>query len=102
MTAPHPTFEAQVDLYLDGELAAAEARALETHLAKCPVCARFRDRRLELRAALNPCPVDDRLLIVEIDDSSLASFGRWPWPRDRQAPSNCCQGLDRDGRCLRS
>ncbi len=48
----HPKFEAQLDAYLDGELAAGDARALETHLAECAECTRFRDRRLELRAAI--------------------------------------------------
>ena len=47
----HPG-EAQVDAYLDGELAAGDARELETHLAQCPECARFRDSRLALRAAI--------------------------------------------------
>ena len=49
----HPGFEAQVDAYLDGELAAVDARELEAHIAQCPQCARFRDGRLELRAAIN-------------------------------------------------
>ena len=48
----HPNFEAQVDAYLDGELAAGDARQLETHLTQCPECTRFRDRRIELRAAI--------------------------------------------------
>jgi len=48
----HPGFEAQLDAYLDGELAAVDARELEAHLAQCPECARFRDGRLELRAAI--------------------------------------------------
>src|SRR5260370_4259678 len=48
----HPDFEAQLDAYLDGELATADARELEVHLAQCPECTRFRDGRLELRAAL--------------------------------------------------
>jgi len=48
----HPGFEAQVDAYLDGELALAAARELEAHLTQCPECARFRDGRLELRAAI--------------------------------------------------
>ena len=48
----HLNFEAQVDAYLDGELAVDDARQLETHLAQCPECARFRDRRVELRAAI--------------------------------------------------
>jgi len=48
----HPSFEAQLDAYLDGELAAVDARELETHLAQCPECAQVRDGRLELRAAI--------------------------------------------------
>ncbi len=48
----HPSFEAQLDMYLDGELAAGDARELEAHVAQCPECARFRDARLALRAAL--------------------------------------------------
>jgi anti-sigma factor RsiW len=48
----HSGFEAQLDAYLDGELAQADARELETHLAQCRECARFRDERLELRAAI--------------------------------------------------
>jgi len=48
----HPNFEAQLDAYLDGELAAGDARELEAHLAQCPACTRFRDRRLALRAAI--------------------------------------------------
>ena len=48
----HPSFEAQVDAYLDGELATVDARELEAHLAECPECARFRQERLELRAAI--------------------------------------------------
>ena len=48
----HPSFEAQLDAYLDGELAAVDARELETHLAQCPECAQFRDGRLKLRAAI--------------------------------------------------
>ena len=49
----HPGFEAQLDAYLDGELAGADARELEAHLTQCPECARFRDGRLALRAAIS-------------------------------------------------
>ena len=48
----HPDLEAQLDAYLDGELAAVDARELEGHLAQCPECTRFRDGRLALRAAI--------------------------------------------------
>ena len=48
----HPDVEAQVDAYLDGELAASDAVELEAHLAGCPACGRFRDDRLVLRKAL--------------------------------------------------
>lgn len=30
-------------------------------------------------------PVDDRILIVEIDEPSLRALGRWPWPRSEHA-----------------
>ena len=48
----HPDFEAQIDAQIDGELTAADARALEAHLAQCAECARFRDERLALRSAI--------------------------------------------------
>ena len=48
----HPNFESQLDAYLDGELAAADARELEAHVAQCRECMEFRDRRLALRAAI--------------------------------------------------
>ena len=48
----HPRFEAQLDAYLDGELAAGDVRELETHLAQCLECMHFRDQRRELRAAI--------------------------------------------------
>src|SRR5512147_345088 len=37
-----------------------------------------------LRAAL-PGTKDTRIVIVDIDDASLARIGRWPWPRERMA-----------------
>ena len=48
----HPDMEAQVDAYLDGELAASDAVELEAHLAGCATCGRFRDDRLALRTAI--------------------------------------------------
>ena len=48
----HPDVEAQVDAYLDGELAASDADELEAHLAACAACGRFRDDRLALRKAI--------------------------------------------------
>jgi adenylate cyclase len=35
--------------------------------------------------ALMPRTLDPRIVIVDIDEPSLASLGRWPWPRDRVA-----------------
>lgn len=32
-----------------------------------------------------PPAVDDRILLVTIDDDSLKQLGRWPWPRDLHA-----------------
>ena len=48
----HPDLEAQVDAYLDGELAAGDAAELEQHLAGCATCERFRTDRLALRSAI--------------------------------------------------
>jgi anti-sigma factor RsiW len=42
----------QLDAYLDGELASVEAAELEAHLVRCPACARLREERLALRAAI--------------------------------------------------
>jgi len=48
----HPAFEAQLDAYLDGELAAPDAAELEAHLRACPDCARLERRRRALSAAV--------------------------------------------------
>lgn len=37
-----------------------------------------------LRATM-PRTLDERIVIVDIDEKSLAEVGRWPWPRDRVA-----------------
>lgn len=42
----------------------------------------FYDARLRLTM---PRTVDDRIVIVDIDEKSLAEQGRWPWGRDRLA-----------------
>lgn len=38
------------------------------------------DARLKLTL---PETVDERVVIVDVDEKSLAAEGRWPWPRDR-------------------
>jgi anti-sigma factor (TIGR02949 family) len=48
----HAELELQLDAYLDGEMAAQDARELETHLKDCPECARQRDARAALGAAI--------------------------------------------------
>ncbi|GAA6142215.1 adenylate/guanylate cyclase domain-containing protein [Hydrogenophaga sp. 5NK40-0174] len=40
------------------------------------------DLRLRLHQAPEP---DARVVIVDIDEASLATLGQWPWPRDRMA-----------------
>src|SRR5438132_9916209 len=37
-----------------------------------------------LRATM-PRTLDDRIVIVDIDEKSLAEIGRWPWSRNRMA-----------------
>src|SRR6266571_5896399 len=48
----HLAFEAQLDAYLDGELAAPDAAELEQHLRACPECSRLERRRRALSAAV--------------------------------------------------
>ena len=48
----HPAFEAQLDAYLDGELAAPDAAELEAHLRACPDCSRVERQRRALSAAV--------------------------------------------------
>ena len=49
----HTDQESQIDAYLDGELAVSDAAGIETHLAGCASCERFRAGRLALRAAIS-------------------------------------------------
>ena len=47
---------------------------------------RFENIAYDLRLNLTmPETIDDRIVIVEIDEKSLAAEGRWPWSRDRMA-----------------
>lgn len=39
---------------------------------------------IRLRATL-PGTRDERIVVVDVDERSLAAIGRWPWPRDRLA-----------------
>jgi len=48
----HPAFEAQLDAYLDDELAAPDRAELEAHLRACPACSRLERRRRALSVAL--------------------------------------------------
>lgn len=40
---------------------------------------------LRLKAMLEPGPVDERVVIIDVDEKSLRSEGHWPWSRDRLA-----------------
>ena len=42
----------------------------------------LRDRFVQLQQDISP---DPRILIVDIDEASLAALGAWPWPRERIA-----------------
>jgi class 3 adenylate cyclase len=43
------------------------------------------DLRSQVKDFVRPTPVSDQLVVLEIDNTSLASFGRWPWSRHRHA-----------------
>ena len=48
----HRELELQLDAYVDGELAPADARELEAHLSACGDCARLHEARVALSAAI--------------------------------------------------
>lgn len=68
---------------LDSSAARTLARAISTYLDTLE--RRTYDGRLELRARLHPVPLDDRPVLVGIDDAAIHRYGRWPWDRDRVA-----------------
>ena len=56
----HRELELQLDAYVDGELAPAEARELEAHLKECGECARLHEARVALSAAIRLCSSEVR------------------------------------------
>lgn len=68
---------------------AAVAILITVWLQMLPASATFflsdewlRDRIVHLRAS---SALEDRVLVVDIDEASLAAVGPWPWPRERLA-----------------
>ena len=47
-----------------------------------------------LRATM-PKTLDDRIVIIDIDEKSLADIGRWPWGRNRLSDCVTSRGLSR-------
>ena len=43
---------------------------------------RLYDARLRL---FMPGTLDERIVIVDVDEASMAELGQWPWSRDRMA-----------------
>ena len=43
---------------------------------------RLYDVRLRL---FMPGGLDERIVIVDVDEASMAELGQWPWPRERMA-----------------
>lgn len=52
----NPHDELLLEAYLDGELAPAQSRRLEAHLAECPECRTFLQQRTALAAVLQHAP----------------------------------------------
>jgi adenylate cyclase len=51
-----------------------------------PALARLDEALYDLRLRLTmPRTLDERVVIIDIDESSLARIGQWPWPRDQVA-----------------
>jgi adenylate cyclase len=47
-----------------------------------PWIAHLDQKIYDLRLAKTPAQRDDRIVVVDVDEKSLAEQGRWPWPRD--------------------
>jgi len=43
------------------------------------------DWRITRLAPSQPQPIDQRIVLIDINEASLAQEGRWPWPRERIA-----------------
>lgn len=57
-----------------------------TRLIDFKLIAKMEAMSYDLRLNLTmPRTVDDRIVIVDIDEKSLAALGRWPWSRDKLA-----------------
>ena len=57
-----------------------------TGIARLSVLDRIDDLIYDARLRLTmPRTLDNRIVIVDIDEKSLAEVGRWPWPRDKLA-----------------
>ena len=84
----HSELELQMDAYLDGELAARDAREVEAHLRECRDCARQHDARVALGAAIRaeipPLRAPDELRARV--RATLRSAAGSPVPR-RQTPA---------------
>jgi anti-sigma factor RsiW len=76
-----PEEESKLSAWIDGELAASEARALESHLGDCPSCRgvlqSFRDLRAALGGKLEPDPGFVVRFRERRDEVSIAPW--WTW-----------------------
>jgi adenylate cyclase len=59
------------------------------HVASSPrfeIIDRIENYLYDVRVQLTmPATVDDRIVIVDIDEASQLELGQWPWPRDTLA-----------------
>jgi adenylate cyclase len=57
-----------------------------TNIYRYPFLAQLENWSYDARLNfLRPNSIDNRIVIVDIDENSLAQVGRWPWPRDKLA-----------------
>ncbi len=72
-------------LLLEWGLIALLALAVACGLAVAGATARLDNALYDVLARFRAAPPSDRILIVAIDDPSIAALGRWPWRRDIHA-----------------
>ncbi len=70
-------------------ISAASLAIFALHIASSPrfeVIDRIENYLYDVRIRLTmPGTVDDRIVIIDIDEASQAELGQWPWPRDTLA-----------------
>lgn len=92
---PCETYEALLDLYLDGECSAEEAARVQTHIKECSACQAYVDEMLAIRAAFPA--VEDTTVPAGFAEGVMAAVRatpqktkKTPWAKVLLPLAACC------------